>query len=347
MADPINDRDGEAADRDIAAGAAAAADAAERGGSTVEKTYEQVRSALAGASGASARAADELQPFEVVAPGVRRVALRTPTLPPAVHTNCYILGPSEGSGALILIDPGSPYPAQQAQLDALLETEAAAGRDAIAVVLTHHHADHTGGAAHLQARWNLQLLAHEVTAKLLAPRLRIDREIAAGELALGDLSLVVHHTPGHAAGHVCLSLPSAGVTAVGDMVAGLGTILVDPDEGDMIDYLASLQLLEAAVPGALLPAHGPEISDGVAKLREYRAHRLRREQKIADALAQHPGATAEALVPLAYADTPAPFWPLAVRSTLAHLEKLRREGRVSCTAGERPHHQHQWTARSA
>lgn len=300
--------------------------------SSVEQTYAQVRDAL---PALSPEAGGDVADVIAVAPGVRMVALRTPTLPPAAHTNCYVVGPTEGRGALVLIDPGSPYPDQQAKLDAWLEAEAKAGRRAVAVVLTHHHGDHTGGAAHLQARWKLQVAAHALTARLLAARVKVDLLIEAGELTLGDLPLRVHHTPGHAIGHVCVQVPSAAATAVGDMVAGLGTILIDPDEGDMIDYLASLRELEQIEPGALLPAHGPVIADGVGKLREYRAHRLRREDKIAAALAERPGVRAEELVPLAYADTPAPFWPLAVRSTLAHLEKLRREGRAVCDRAQR------------
>jgi glyoxylase-like metal-dependent hydrolase (beta-lactamase superfamily II) len=239
----------------------------------------------------------------------------------------------------VLVDPGSPFADQQAVLDALLEAEARDGRRVIAVALTHHHGDHIGGAAHLQARWGAPVLAHPATAPLVAPRVKVDRLIDEGALVLGQLHLFVHHTPGHAIGHVCLSLPSAGVTAVGDMVAGLGTILIDPDEGDMAEYLRSLDRLASAAPGVLLPAHGPVIADGVGKLREYREHRLRREQKIAEALATRPAATAEELVPLAYADTPAPFWPLAVRSTLAHLVKLAREGRAVCDG------QRRWSAR--
>jgi endoribonuclease LACTB2 len=276
-----------------------------------------------------------------VASQIRKIALRTPTLPPAQHTNAYLIGPSDGPGPLVLIDPGAPYPEEQQRLDAVLTAELTAGRQLTAVWLTHHHGDHVGGAMHLSARWNVPICAHPASAKLLAPRVKVAEQLLPGRARLGDLEVAFHHTPGHAEGHLCFAVPSSGATLVGDMVAGIGTILIDPDEGNMAAYLESLRMLESISPGALLPAHGPTIPDGVGKLRGYRSHRLMREQKIADVLAAHPGATAQELVPHAYADTPRPFWPLAVRSTLAHLQKLAEERRATCDDA------HRWTALTA
>src|SRR5215475_2947867 len=96
---------------------------------SVDSLYEQVRKA--------APPVRELVPdgLVAVAPGIRVLALRTPTLPPAAHTNVYLVGP-EG-GPLAVVDPGSPYPDQQARLDQVL-----ADQEVEMVLLTHHHGDH-------------------------------------------------------------------------------------------------------------------------------------------------------------------------------------------------------------
>jgi glyoxylase-like metal-dependent hydrolase (beta-lactamase superfamily II) len=133
------------------------------------------------------------------------------------------------------------------------------------------------------------------------------------------------HTPGHADGHLCFELGVA--TIAGDMVAGVGTILIDPSEGDMALYLGSLERLLARPPAMLLPAHGPPIADGPSKLREYLSHRRMREDRVLAALTPEP-ATLAALLPVAYGDTPKILWPLAGRSMLAHLDKLARDGRA-------------------
>src|ERR1044071_14143 len=233
---------------------------------TVEALYEQVRGLIPAAGGDAP--ADPLP----VAPGIRVLALRTPTLPPAAHTNVYLVGPD--AGPVAVIDPGSPYPDQQAILDHVLSAIPPS-----AVLLTHHHGDHVGGAAALAARWGIPIAAHAGTARRLAGRVAVTQRIEDGETAYGAEAIF---TPGHAEGHLCFAVGDAVIA--GDMVAGLGTILIDPSEGDMAVYLASLERLLARPPMVLLPAHGPAIADGHGKLSEYLAHRRMRASLVAGAL---------------------------------------------------------------
>ena len=277
--------------------------------STVDALYEQVR-ALVPASPSGPP--PELAP---VAPGIRVLALRTPTLPPAAHTNVYLVGPE--AGPVAVVDPGSPYPDQQAILDRVLATVPPA-----AVLLTHHHGDHVGGAAGLAARWSIPIAAHAATARRLAGRVAVTQTIEDGEIAYGATAIF---TPGHAEGHLCFAVGDA--TIAGDMVAGVGTILIDPSEGDMAVYLASLERLLARPQAALLPAHGPAIPDGHGKLSEYLAHRRMRESMVIAALRAAPRTLGD-LVAEAYRDTPRALWPLAERSLLAHLVKLTGEHRA-------------------
>ncbi len=255
-----------------------------------------------------------------IAPGVRVVPVRTPTLPPATQTNTWVLGEHE----LSIVDPASPWPDEQARLLAALRALARAGRPVVRILLTHHHLDHVSGAEVLASALGVPVLAHPETRARVA--VRVDEELAPDAVVgQGIDALRCVLTPGHAPGHLCFAREN-GVLAAGDMVAGVGTILVDPDEGDMLEYLASLERLRALAPALLLPAHGPPILRAEAKLAEYRAHRLMREARVVTALAQ--ARTLDALVPLAYADTPAAVWPLAARSLRAHLDKLVKDGRV-------------------
>ena len=282
---------------------------------SVDALYEQVRTAV---PTSAAEMPAELLP---VGPGIRVLALRTPTLPPAAHTNVYVVGPD--AGPQLVVDPGSPYPDQQAILDAALEGEASAGRPLGGVLLTHHHGDHVGGAAALAARWNVPIAAHANTVNRLRGRIDIARELADGE-SIDGITCVF--TPGHADGH--LVFEREGAQIAGDMVAGIGTILIDPSEGDMADYLASLQRMLGRAPSLLLPAHGPAITDAAGKIREYIAHRTMREDRVVAALTGRTEASVDELVPVVYADTPRILWPLAGRSLRAHIDKLVKEGRA-------------------
>ncbi|HSD86348.1 MAG TPA: MBL fold metallo-hydrolase [Kofleriaceae bacterium] len=284
---------------------------------SVDALYEQVRTAV---PVTAVETTGELLP---VAPGIRVLALRTPTLPPAAHTNTYVVGPD--TGPQLVVDPGSPYPDQQAVLDTALAAEEAAGRPLGLVLLTHHHGDHIGGAVALASRWGVPIAAHANTARRLRGRVTLAREITDGEV-IDDYAVTAVHTPGHADGH--LVFEHGGAAIAGDMVAGIGTILIDPGEGDMAEYLASLARMLSRAPTVLLPAHGPAIADAAGKLREYIAHRTMREDRVVAALAARSDATLADLVSEVYSDTPRILWPLAERSLLAHLDKLVKEGRA-------------------
>jgi endoribonuclease LACTB2 len=258
--------------------------------------------------------------------GIHLFALETATLPPATHTNAYVLG----NGELLIVDPGSPEVRQYARLLALIAGLVAEGRRPKAVFLTHHHADHVGGALMVKKRLNIQLWCHERTADRLPPG-AADRLLADAEVILLQgtpaMRFQVLHTPGHARGHLCLVDEATSAAIVGDMVAGLGTIVIDPPEGDMTEYLAQLARLRDLPVTTIYPAHGPVIPDGPGKLEEYIRHRQHRERLVLEAVAQGAGTLRE-VVARAYSDTAEVMHPVAERSAQAILIKLAREGKV-------------------
>jgi ribonuclease/clavin/mitogillin len=273
--------------------------------------------------------------------GYLGLALRTPTLPPAAHTNCYVVGHQDA----LVVDPGSPYAAEQELLAQRLYRLLGSGGSLRGVLLTHHHGDHVGGAAAVAQTFDLPLLAHRLTFARLddvggrwrrdelaaLPREILDEGAGATLVVDGERELQLLHTPGHAVGHICLLErspgPAAGTLLGGDMAPGLGTTLIDPDEGSMAEYLQQLRRLAALEPARILPAHGPQLAPGREALEALVAHREQRERRVLGALTSE-SRLAEVVAREAYAELRPPFLALALRSTLAHLEKLESEGHV-------------------
>ena len=237
-------------------------------------------------------------------------------------TNTYILG--DATSGYLVIDPG---PA----LDDHVRKIAAIVGDRLKLILcTHSHPDHSPGARLLQAMSPAPILGCP-SAETAEPHsyFRPDRVLQDGEqIELGDITLQVIATPGHAANHLCFFLPEDRLLFSGDHVLNGSTTIVNPPDGNMSDYLRSLDRLADLDPLFILPAHGHVLGSGRASISRLKAHRLMREAKVLSAVQDAPGRRLEELVSIAYDDTPVKIHGIACRSLLAHLQKLRDDGRV-------------------
>jgi endoribonuclease LACTB2 len=258
--------------------------------------------------------------------GILLQPMKTRPLPPATHTNAYLVGETE----MALVDPGSGDPEELDALFALIDAVRVEGRRVRIILVTHHHSDHVGGLEAARERLRVPVAAHAETAK----HLRMDLVLKDGDWIpllpgpAGDWNLRVIHTPGHTRGHLCVLHPRTRSLLTGDHIpGGQGTVIIDPPEGDMAAYIASLRRLLDEPIETLFPGHGPPQGAAMRRIQGLIDHRLAREAKIVATLEDRPR-TLEELVPTAYDDTPSDLWAYAERSLLAHLEKLESEGRA-------------------
>jgi endoribonuclease LACTB2 len=256
--------------------------------------------------------------------------VRTPTRPPATHTCCYLV---HNSKEILIFDPGSPYEDEQEALAACVDEMISEGRQVREIILTHLHPDHVGGVNALKTHLGgaVPVAAHAQTAEALND-VRVDRLIHDNDvIALAGeprIQLRALHTPGHALGHLCFHDEDRGVLLTGDNIVGLGSVLIDPPQGNMRDYLDSLERMRS-LPNltVLLGGHGPAIATPYQKIDEYISHRLERERNILEVF--HAGATTpKEIVEKVYTDVSPKAHAMAERAVMAHLEKLREEGRI-------------------
>jgi recombination protein RecT len=269
---------------------------------------------------------------------VTRLTAPNPGVMTGPGTNTYIVGLPETG--YFVIDPG---PAIDDHVDRI---HAFVGDRLQRILCTHSHPDHSPGAARLKALTGAPVagLSSRPTANEHS-RFTPDAEIADGERfvlrvevpdddpgTLDRITLRAIHTPGHAANHVCFLLEEDRLLFSGDHVLNGSTTIVNPPDGDMVDYLASLERLAALDAAFIMPAHGHVLGSPGAAIAALRAHRFKREAKVLAAVQALPEAGLTELVRIAYDDTPVSAHGIAQRSLLAHLDKLVKEGRIAPAA---------------
>ena len=273
-----------------------------------------------------------------LSPLIERIIAPNPGPFTFTGTGVYVVGRAEAGARVAVIDPGPP---DEGHLQALLA--ALEGRTVSHILVTHAHRDHYPLAAPLAEITGAPVLAagnarpvHASDPKNPDPGnleagdgdFRPDRVLADGERIAGDgWTLETLATPGHASDHLAFALVEENALFSGDHVMGWSTSVVAPPDGDMADYLASLDRVAARGFERLYPTHGAPIDDPAPFLAAYREHRLERERQILARLAAG-DTTIRAMVPVLYAGVDERLWPAASLSVQAHLIKLVGEGRA-------------------
>jgi glyoxylase-like metal-dependent hydrolase (beta-lactamase superfamily II) len=246
---------------------------------------------------------------------VTRIIAPNPGVMTGPGTNTYLVGDKQ----LAVIDPG---PEDDSHLRAIL----AAGAGRIRWILcTHTHFDHAAAATALRKATGAPIAALSPPHTEHDLDLTPDRSLHDGELLELDdgVSIRTVATPGHASNHVCLLLENTRMLFTGDHIMQGSTVVIWPPDGNMADYLSSLQRLISLDLDIIAPGHGYLIGNPRAEAERLVQHRLAREHKVRLALRNCGGrATLETLLPAVYDDVPPGLYPLATRSLQAHLEKL-------------------------
>jgi glyoxylase-like metal-dependent hydrolase (beta-lactamase superfamily II) len=255
---------------------------------------------------------------------VRKFTADNPGYMTLQGTNQYVVGRE----SVVIIDVAL---SANSNLDGILEQAEAMGANKIEkILLTHIHNDHCGGALALKKRSGAKLGIHRSRAGYLGGE---DFQYGDGDrIAFGGGELQVLHTPGHESGHCCFYEAGDQVLFSGDHILGYGTSVIRPPDGDMTDYLRSLERLLEFNINLILPGHGPMIGKPEAKIKEYIEHRLMREQQVLDALRKG-RETIGAITEMIYVDVMGPLKNVAEFSVQAHLIKLMKEGRVKNEGG--------------
>ena len=252
-----------------------------------------------------------------LAPGVRRLLAPNPSMMTGPGTNTYLLGSKE----IAVIDPG---PAMPKHIDAIQKL---ADGPIKWILVTHTHPDHSPAAASLAAATGAAQFGRMAPpGRHQDQTFKPDHILADGDIFETDeLNLQAIHTPGHASNHLCYLQTERHLLFTGDHIINGSTVVIDPPDGSMGDYLRSLERLRSMRIDAILPGHGEVMEQPQEAVDWLISHRLQREAKVINALREQPDSMSRELVLLVYKDVDEKLHDLAERSLLAHLIRLEEE----------------------
>ena len=263
----------------------------------------------------------QMEPYTVLRPGIRRIVAPNASMMTGPGTNTYLLGEKE----IAVLDPG---PVINRHIDRIIDLADAPIRW---IICTHTHPDHSPAAAVLAERTDAIVIGRPAPeGSHQDSTFRPDQLCNDGGRLdeIGEFNIDAIHTPGHASNHFCFWHRESNWLFTGDHVIDGSTVVINPPDGNMKQYIESLQRVRRLGCDAIAPGHGEVIQDPERAVDWIIDHRLEREAKVVTALGANPNLSTRDLVPHVYGDVSKKLYRLAERSLLAHLEKLEEEGRA-------------------